>query len=79
MSNDADFLARWSRRKHDAATDKIKQAKQIETSTSATSETDPASLESERKYTAIRPREFTYNRIRWCRIQYPRFPRNRGA
>ena len=47
MSNDADFLARWSRRKHDAATDKIKQAKQIETSTSATSETDPASLESE--------------------------------
>ena len=34
MSNDADFLARWSRRKHDAATDKSKQAKQIETSNS---------------------------------------------
>ena len=46
MGNDADFLARWSRRKHDAATDKIKQAKQIETSDSAASETDPASLES---------------------------------
>ena len=26
MSNDTDFLARWSRRKHDAATDKIKQS-----------------------------------------------------
>lgn len=45
MSNDADFLARWSRRKHDAATDKIKQAKQIETSNSTASETDPAPLE----------------------------------
>ena len=45
MSNDADFLARWSRRKHDAATDKIKQEKQIETSNSVASETDPASLE----------------------------------
>ena len=45
MSNDADFLARWSRRKHDAATEKIKQAKQIETSNSTASETGPAPLE----------------------------------
>ncbi|WJR75671.1 DUF3306 domain-containing protein [Bradyrhizobium sp. NP1] len=45
MSNDADFLARWSRRKHDAATDKIKQAKQIETSNSTASETGLAPLE----------------------------------
>ena len=27
MSNDTDFLARWSRRKHHAATDKIRQSK----------------------------------------------------
>ena len=27
MSNDTEFLARWSRRKHDAAADKIKQSK----------------------------------------------------
>ena len=45
MSNDADFLARWSRRKHDAATDKVKQAKQIETSNSTASATGPAPLE----------------------------------
>jgi len=32
MSDDTDFLARWSRRKHDAATDRIKESKQIETS-----------------------------------------------
>jgi hypothetical protein len=45
MSNDADFFARWFRRKHDAATDKIKQAKQIETANSVASEANPASLE----------------------------------
>jgi hypothetical protein len=45
MTNDAEFLARWSRRKHDAAADKIKQAKQIETSNSVAS-ADPASLEA---------------------------------
>ena len=58
MSNDADFLARWSRRKHDAATDKIKQAKQIETSTSATSETDPASLSRRKIYCHSTPRVY---------------------
>ena len=44
MSNDTEFLARWSRRKHDAATDKIKQSKQIETSDSVASETTPAAF-----------------------------------
>jgi hypothetical protein len=44
MSNDPDFLARWSRRKRVAATDKIKQSQQIETSDGAAAETTPASL-----------------------------------
>ena len=46
MTNDAEFLARWSRRKHDAAADKIKQAKRIETSKSVAS-SDPDSLEAD--------------------------------
>jgi hypothetical protein len=42
MSNDPDFLARWSRRKRVAATDKIRQSKQIETSDGVAAETTAA-------------------------------------
>ena len=45
MSNDTDFLARWSRRKHDAATEKIKQSKPDSTPGEIVSETSVASLE----------------------------------
>jgi hypothetical protein len=44
MSNDADFLARWSRRKHDAATDKIKPSKPDSMPGDIVSETSAASL-----------------------------------
>jgi hypothetical protein len=46
MSNEPDFLARWSRRKRDASTAKIRQTKQIEASDSVASETTAASLAS---------------------------------
>jgi hypothetical protein len=42
ISNDPDFLARWSRRKRVAATDKIRQSKQIETSDGVAAETTAA-------------------------------------
>jgi hypothetical protein len=44
MSNDTDFLARWSRRKHHAATDKIKQSKSENTPDDIVSGTSAASL-----------------------------------
>ena len=44
MSKDTDFLARWSRRKHDAATDKIKQSKPDSMPGDIVSETSAASL-----------------------------------
>jgi hypothetical protein len=44
MSNDTDFLARWSRRKHDAVTDKIKQSKAENTPGDIVSRTSDASL-----------------------------------
>jgi hypothetical protein len=44
MSNDTGFLARWSRRKHDAATDKIKQSKPENTPGDIVSRTSAASL-----------------------------------
>jgi hypothetical protein len=44
MSNDTDFLARWSRRKHDAATDKIKRSKPDGISADVVSETSADSL-----------------------------------
>lgn len=49
MSNDTDFLARWSRRKHDAATDKVKQSKPENVTgdiASGTSAASPASGEN---------------------------------
>jgi hypothetical protein len=44
MSNDTDFLARWSRRKHHAATDKIRQSKSENTPDDIVSGTSPTSL-----------------------------------
>jgi len=44
MSSDPDFLARWSRRKREAATDRIRQSKQIETSDIVASETTAVPL-----------------------------------
>ncbi|WP_213252468.1 DUF3306 domain-containing protein [Bradyrhizobium sp. sBnM-33] len=42
MSNDTDFLARWSRRKHDAAADKIRQSKSESTPDGVVSGTSAA-------------------------------------
>jgi hypothetical protein len=78
MSSDLDFLARRSRRKRVAATDKIRQSQQIETSDGVAAETTSASLAPD-EYTAIRSCGFVYNRTHWCRIKRPRFPRNRGT
>ena len=44
MSNDTDFLARWSRRKHHAATDKVKQSKSENTPDDIVTGTSPTSL-----------------------------------
>jgi hypothetical protein len=48
MSNDTDFLPRWSRRKHDVATDKIKQSK---------SESIPGDIVSEPSTASLAPDE----------------------
>jgi hypothetical protein len=47
MSNDTDFLARWSRRKHHAATDKIRQSKSESTSDDNVSGTSAALAQGE--------------------------------
>ncbi|MEH2520976.1 hypothetical protein V1279_006549 [Bradyrhizobium sp. AZCC 1610] len=47
MSNDTDFLARWSRRKHHAATDKIRQSKSESTSDDIVSGTSAALAQGE--------------------------------
>jgi hypothetical protein len=44
MSNDTDFLARWSRRKHHAAIDKIRQSKSENTPDDIVTGTSPTSL-----------------------------------
>ena len=49
MSNDTDFLARWSRRKHHAATDKIRQSKSESTPDDIVSETSAALAQGENR------------------------------
>ena len=44
MSNDTEFLARWSRRKHHAAIDKIRQSKSENTPDGVVTGTSPTSL-----------------------------------
>ncbi|MEH2530860.1 hypothetical protein V1277_002763 [Bradyrhizobium sp. AZCC 1588] len=47
MRNDTDFLARWSRRKHDAATDKIRQSRSESTPDDIVSGTSAALAQGE--------------------------------
>jgi hypothetical protein len=49
MSNDTDFLARWSRRKHHAATDKIRQSKSESTPDDIVSGTPAALAQGENR------------------------------
>jgi hypothetical protein len=49
MSNDKDFLARWSRRKHHAATDKIRQSKSESTPDDIVSGTPAALAQGENR------------------------------
>ena len=49
MSNDTDFLARWSRRKHHAATDRIRQSKSESTPDDIVSETSAALAQGENR------------------------------
>ena len=49
MSNDTDFLARWSRRKHHAATDKIRQSKSESTPDDIVSGTSAALAQGENR------------------------------
>jgi hypothetical protein len=49
MSNDTDFLARWSRRKHHAAIDKIGQSKSENTPDDIVSETSAALAQGENR------------------------------
>jgi hypothetical protein len=49
MGNDTDFLARWSRRKHHAATDKIEQSKSDNTPDDIVSETSAAPAQGENR------------------------------
>jgi hypothetical protein len=49
MSNDTDFLARWSRRKHHAATDKIRQSKSESTPDDIVSVTSAALAKGENR------------------------------
>jgi hypothetical protein len=49
MSNDKDFLARWSRRKHHAATDKIRQSKSESTPDDIVSGTPVALAQGENR------------------------------
>ena len=47
MSNDNEFFARWSRRKHQAAADKIRQSKSEDTSDDIVSEASVANVQAE--------------------------------
>ena len=49
MSNETDFLARWSRRKHHAATDRIRQSKSESTPDDIVSETSAALAQGENR------------------------------